>query len=110
MNATTLEQRTSPRKAARGPAEISDAVSGGRWPVDMLDVSIGGVSFLTTKPFVKDTIWLVRFELNERVVRGVISIVYCVKHSLADAYRVGASFRSLEEHYQDVVRHYVDAQ
>lgn len=109
MNTTILEQRMSPRKAVHGPGEVSDAVSGGRWTVDVLDVSVGGVSFLSTKPFVKDSMWLVRFELNERVVRGVVSIVYCVKHSLADAYRVGASFRNLEEQYQRVVGHYLDA-
>lgn len=107
MNATISEQRRSPRKAAHGPCEVKDAVSGGRCDVDVLDVSVGGISFLSTKAFAKDSNWLVRFELDEHVVRGVVTIVYCVTHSLAQAYRVGASFRSLEEQHQDIIRHYV---
>lgn len=110
MNAATIEQRSSPRKAVHGPGELSDKVSGEQWALDVLDVSVGGISFLSTKPFAKDSMWLVRFELNERVVRGVISVVYCVKHSLADAYRVGASFQNLDEQYQSVIRRYVDVQ
>ena len=110
MNATILEQRSSPRKAVHGPGELSDAVSGGRLAVDVLDVSLGGISFLSDKPFAKDSMWLVRFELSERVVRGAVSVVYCVKHSLTDAYRVGASFRSLDEQHQNVIRRYVDMQ
>jgi c-di-GMP-binding flagellar brake protein YcgR len=105
---TLLEKRTSPRKPMRGRGEISAAISDGKWPVDMLDISAGGISFLSASPFAKDSMWLVRLELNEHTVRGVVCIVYCVKHSLTDAYRVGVAFKNLEEQYQDVINRYLE--
>jgi len=74
----------------------------------LVDVSVGGISFLSAAPFTKDSMWLVRFELGERVVRGVVCIAYCVKHSLTDAYRIGAAFKDLEEHYQDAINRYLE--
>lgn len=74
----------------------------------MLDVSAGGISFLSRSPCAKGSLWLVRFDLGEDSVRGVVCVAYCVKHSLTDAYRVGAAFQNLEKQYQDAIRHYVD--
>ena len=108
MDNATLEKRASPRKSIRTSGEIGDAVSGGRWPIDLLDISAGGISFLSSSPFAKGSMWLVRFELNDRIVRGVVSIAYCVKHSLAEAYRLGAAFRDLEDQYQDIISRYID--
>lgn len=103
----TVEKRATPRKPLRGIGEIGDAVSGAHSAIDLVDLSTGGVSFLTVTPLTKDSMWLIRFELGERVVRGVIQVAYCVKHSLAEAYRVGAFFKDLEPHYQDVLSHYL---
>jgi len=52
--------------------------------------------------------WLVRFELGERTVRGVVCIAYCAKHSMTDAYRVGAAFRNLEKQYEDAINRYLE--
>ena len=66
------------------------------------------MSFLSVSPLAKDSMWLVHFESNDRIVRGVVCIPYGVKHSLTDAYRLGAAFRNLEEQYQNVVNHYLE--
>jgi len=108
MNTGRPEKRVSPRKPMHWPSEISDAISGEKWPVDLLDISGGGVSFLSVSPFAKDSVWQVHFELNERIVCGVVCIVCCAKHSLTDAYRVGAAFRNLEAQYQDIVDRHVN--
>lgn len=68
---------------------------------------MGGLSFLSGASQQKDSMWLARFELNGYLVRGVVCIVYCVKHSLTDAYRVGAEFRDLETRYQHVIDEYL---
>ena len=107
MGDDRLEKRASPRKSLRAQGEISDSVSGGRKPIDLLDISSGGISCLSASPFTKDSMWLVRFELNDRVIRGVIRIAYCTKHNLTDAYRVGAAFIDLEGSYQEAVDRYL---
>lgn len=108
MGNSAHEKRSSPRKSLRGQGEISDAVSGGKQKIDLLDISSGGISCLSVSPFTKDSMWLVHFELNDRIIRGVIRIAYCTKHSLTDAYRLGAAFIDLEDHYQEVVNRYLD--
>jgi predicted GH43/DUF377 family glycosyl hydrolase len=52
--------------------------------------------------------WLVRFELNDRVVRGIVTTAYFVKHTLTDAYRLGVAFMDLEEPYEVVISRFVD--
>lgn len=107
MGDDRLEKRASLRKSLRTQGEISDAVSGGKKPIELLDISSGGISYLSASPFAKDSMWLVRFELNDRIVRGVIRIAYCTKHSLTDAYRIGAAFIDLEDRCQEVVNRYL---
>jgi len=104
---TPQEKRAWPRKPMHGQGEVSATFSGGKSPVDMLDISAGGISFLSLSPCAKDSMWLVRFELGERTVRGVVCIAYCAKHSLTDAYRIGAAFRNLEKQYEDAINRYL---
>ena len=108
MENEASDKRIFPRKPIRDRGEIVEALSGAKHPIDLLDVSEGGISFLSDTPTQKDSMLLVRFELDGRVVRGVVRIVYCVKHSLADAYRLGAAFKNLEEKYQRNIRLYLE--
>ena len=108
MENETRENRAFPRKPMNGRGGFIDAISGNLTPVDLLDISIGGVSFLAATACTKGSMRLVRFELNGKTVRGVVRIVYCVKHSLADAYRMGAEFKDLEEQYLTTIQHYLE--
>ena len=108
MENETRENRAFPRKPMNGRGGFIDAISGNVTPIDMLDISIGGISFLSTAASAKGTMRLVRFELNGKTVRGVVRIVYCVKHSLTDAYRMGAEFKDLEEQYLRTIQHYLE--
>ena len=108
MENATLDKRAFPRKPMHGRGEMGDAISGGKWAIDLLDVSAGGISFLSAAASPKDSTWLIRFELKGRTVRGVVRIVYCVKHSLADAYRLGAAFKDLEDQYLGVIHRYLN--
>ena len=108
MNQVRVEKRISSRKPARTRGEINNDVSGGKWPIDVVDISVGGISFLSASEFAKGSMWLVRLELNGRIVRGVVTIAYCVKHTLTDAYRLGAAFMDLEEQYEVVISRFVD--
>jgi hypothetical protein len=103
----TQEMRTSYRKPVHGQGQLFDAVTDRVNAIDLLDISVGGISFLSTPPLQKDSIWIVRFDLNGEKVRGVIRITYCVKHSLAEAHRVGAEFRNWEAAYLLSIRNFV---
>lgn len=108
MENETRENRAFPRKRMTGRGGIIDAVSGNMTPIDLLDISVGGVSFLSAAAYAKGSMRLVRFELDGKAVRGVVCIVYCVKHSLADAYRLGAKFKDLESQYLKTIQDYLD--
>ena len=91
-----------------GPGELLDAVSDRASAIELLDISAGGVSFLSTAMLQKDSIWLVRFQLNGEKVRGVVRISYCVKHILTEAYRVGAEFKNWESPYLLTIKRCLD--
>ncbi len=108
MGIASHEKRISPRKIAHGRGELVDAVSGAISPFDLLDVSAGGLSFLSDASRPKDSMWIVRFELKGKRVRGLVRIAYCVKHSLTDAYRFGAEFKDWEPVHLKAVQSYLD--
>lgn len=88
--------------------ELLDAVTDRASAIDLLDISTGGISFVSTSALQKDSIWLVRFDLNGEKLRGVVRITYCVKHSLTDAYRLGAEFRNWESAYLLTIKRFLD--
>lgn len=108
MEKGVVEQRFFPRKPIHGEGLIENAIAGGSSPIELLDISAGGISFLSPTECAKDSMWLVRFEIDGKTVRGVVRIAYCVKHSLTDAYRHGAEFRDWEESYKAIVLRFLD--
>lgn len=108
MEKGLVEQRFFPRKPIHGGGVIENPIAGGSSPIELLDISVGGISFLSSAECPKDTMWLVRFEVDGETVRGVVRIAYCVKHSLTEAYRHGAEFRDWEDHYKATIVRYLD--
>jgi hypothetical protein len=102
------EKRKSPRKPIHASGELIDVVSGGTSTIELLDISVGGISFLGGTPLLKDSLWLVHFHVGTTMVRGIVRIAYCVKHSLTDAFRLGAEFRGWNDAPMMAVRKYLD--
>ena len=109
MANSTDEKRAGPRRPMRGTGEIVDPNSGGSFPVKLLDISSAGNSMLSSVARTEGSLLIARFEVDGQKVRGVIRIAYCVKHSLTDAYRLGAEFRDWETQYLEVIRNFLDA-
>ena len=109
MANSTDEKRAGPRKPMHGIGEIVDPNSGGTFPVKLLDISSAGISMLSQVARTEGSLLILRFEVDGQQLRGVIRIAYCVKHSLTDAYRLGAEFRDWETQYLEIVQNILDA-
>lgn len=95
MQDDVFSRRAYPRKLLQGRGQITDPVSESRNEVTLLDISLGGVAFLSKTELSKGGLWLVRFPIGAETLTGNIQIAYCIKHRLTDAYRVGAQFKRL---------------
>ncbi|WP_263768981.1 PilZ domain-containing protein [Propionivibrio soli] len=101
------EKRRFPRKSIAATGELVDAIAGGASTIAMLDISLGGISFLSPFPLLRGSSWLIRFPIGKEVVEGPIQVVYCVKHSLTDAYRLGAELVGWEDGPMTAVEDYL---
>lgn len=108
MDIPPHEKRIHQRKPLSGEGELVNPVSGATTHIKLADISVGGLSFLSAEALTPEQSCLIRFPLGSGRVRGVIRIAYCAKHSLAEAYRVGAEFRGLEAQYLALVRQYIE--
>lgn len=108
MEIAAHEKRAFPRKFLRGSGEIGDALSESRKKIEMLDISAGGIAFLSPSSFPKGDLLIVRFHLiDSGEISAVIRITYCVRHSLVDMYRVGAEFKKLDNAQMNTIQQYL---
>ncbi len=100
MNMTTMktsqEMRTSCRIPIHGQGELLDAATDRGIAIELVDISDGGICFLSTARLQKNSIWLVRFELNGKELRGSVRITHCAMHIPTEIYRAGAEFKEWE--------------
>lgn len=101
------EKRVFPRKLFHVQGELVDAIADGRSPIELQDISAGGISFLSSSKIERGNLWLVRFPLNGRTMHGVIRIAYCLNHEPNNDFRLGAEFLDWEEPVLEVVRRYL---
>ncbi len=106
MQDNTLSRRAHPRKLLQGTGWITDPVSHQKHEVTLLDISLGGVAFLTKEVLPAQSPWLVRFPVGDELLTGTIEIAYCIRHLLADAYRAGAQFRRLRPDQLAIIERY----
>ncbi len=108
MESDTLSRRAHPRKLLQGTGWITDPVSHEKHEVTLLDISLGGVAFLTNEVLPAQSPWLVRFPVGNELLTGTIEIAYCIKHLMTDAYRVGAQFRRLRPDQLAIIERYTE--
>jgi len=106
MEQNILSRRAHPRKLLQGTGWITDPVSHEKHEVTLLDISLGGVAFLTAQALPAQSPWLVRFPVGDELLTGNIEIAYCIRHLMTDAYRVGAQFRRLRPDQLAIIENY----
>lgn len=103
------EKRLFPRKRLHHVSgEVRDGLSATPHMIEMLDISEGGIAFLSSLPHSNGSIWIVRFPMGGERIRGTIRIISCIQHSLVDAYRVGAEFKQLDIQHIAMIRGYLE--
>ena len=108
MESASHDKRIFPRKSINADGELTDPVSGGSSSIVLLDISLGGISFLSPIPFMKNSVWRSRLLMPSGIAHGSVRLIYCVKHSLTDAYRVGAELKGWDERSMTLIRRYLD--
>jgi hypothetical protein len=106
----TSNRRSFQRKAVRQPATIvhADQVT----QVRTWDISLDGMSLVTTKPMPPGRHCTVTFEMpladGDRMVTAPLKIVYS-SYTGPEAFKIGAVFANLEADVAEVISSYVSS-
>lgn len=100
------EKRAGPRKLLKAEGEIGDALGSAWVPVQILDLSSGGVGFFCKQELIAGSIHMLRVHLpgnHAETLRVVVRVAYCHLHSMFDGYRIGGAFGELPDEAQALI-------
>jgi len=86
--------------------EVADPLGENWFPIKLIDLSLGGLGFLSNHQIHVGSLRMIRVRLqldDAHVLRATVRVANCIPHSLFKGYRVGAEFVRLDDAQRELL-------